>query len=123
MLTLSSVALPKFSPSRDNPGQCTGRCSCARTRNLERPTPPPLVPALCALSRVGQPPQPSQCSAPSFDLLGYFGLEVGYNFFDKLPVIINVCPGANIPPDLLRKADFIAPSQHFRDRLRQSPLV
>ena len=57
-----------------------------------------------------------------FDLLGYFGFEVGHNFFDKLPVIINAFPAADIAPDLLGKEDFIAPSQHFRDR-RQSPLV
>src|SRR5258708_39927378 len=61
-LTPLSALAPKFSPLRHSPEQCTGRCSCARTHNLVGSTPPPLVPALCALSRVGQPPRPSQCS-------------------------------------------------------------
>ncbi len=59
---------------------------------------------------------------PSFDLLGCFGLQAGHNLLHKPPVIINPLPDADIPPDLLGKKDFITPSQHLRDRSRQSPL-
>jgi len=50
---------------------------------------------------------------------GYLWFYAGHDFFDQLPVIINIFPGSNVRPDLLGKHDFIAPSQHFRERKRE----
>src|SRR5215510_5319978 len=71
----------------------------------------------------GALPDSLDVARSSSDLLGHRRLHVGHNLFDQLTVSIDVLPVAHAASNFLGKQNFIATSQHLRNRLGQCPLI